>query len=104
MARLTVVVGLAGSGKSYLTNEISVAERIPAFHDFLARKLIPYVTLSEGLCSLLIALHAGQDCVANEVCLVHEDKWAAFVKLMHVIFEDTVGAIPKWGDPKMSVG
>ena len=94
MARLTVIVGLAGSGKSHLTNEIAAEKGIPAFHDFLARNLIPYVTLSEGFCSLLIALHAGKDCVANEVCLVHADKWAAFIKLMDMIFEKTVTINP----------
>jgi hypothetical protein len=39
-------------------------------------------------------LQAGQDCVANEVSLVHADKWAAFEKLIHVIFENTVTIRP----------
>jgi hypothetical protein len=90
MATLTIIVGLAGSGKSYLTKEIAAKNNIPAFDDFLARNLIPRATESQGFCSVLVNLQRGYDCVANEVCLVHEDKRAALEKLLHSIFEDTV--------------
>ena len=44
----------------------------------------------EGFCSLLKALQSGKDCVANEICLCHEDKRSTFKHMLHILFENTV--------------
>lgn len=86
--KLIMVVGLPGSGKSHLSDKLSAERQCKVFHDVLGRHLIPHD--SEGFCSLLRSLQAGQNCVANEICLAHRDKREAFSKLLHMLFEDTV--------------
>ena len=88
MARLTMIVGLPGSGKSHLSDELAEQRKSRVYHDVLGRHLIP--DESEGYCSLLRALQAGEDCVANEICLAHRDKREAFEKMMGVLFGATV--------------
>jgi dephospho-CoA kinase len=88
MVTLTLVVGLPGSGKSHHSDDLARSRGIPVFHDVLARHLIP--SERRGFCALLETLLAGTDCVANEICLVHEDKRATLKHMLHVLFEDTV--------------
>jgi hypothetical protein len=59
MAKLTFILGLSGSGKTYLSERLKRETGAEVFTNLLADE--------SGLAALIVFLRAGKDCIVDEV-------------------------------------
>lgn len=69
MAKVTVVVGLPGSGKSHLIRELASTHPGICVEDFHANAIgnSPHVTASRHYCDLVRCLKEGKDCAVADI-------------------------------------
>src|SRR5262245_4214667 len=67
MAKVTFIIGLCGSGKTHLAEELQQATGAELFDDFVER-------LATDLPALLRCLREGRDCIVQEIgfCFAEE--------------------------------
>lgn len=95
MARVTIVTGLRGSGKSFLTAKLRMEKAVVCidrlFTDDASGSILGHpLKLEKYKTVLLPALLAGNECLIEEVAFCSAPIRAAFIKMVQADAPDTV--------------